>query len=187
MRGEVQNEAAHKERIRQTAAHFGFDAPTLPDLRKMLPGELRETKVKCRIIYHQSIHEITFERYLPGKIASLKLIEASVDYSFKRADRSALNALLAQKGDCDEVLITRKGLITDTSFSNVVFSRGGRYFTPENPLLNGTRRQKLLREGVITEKKIDICSLSGYDRIYLINALLGMEDGVSLPVNAIIS
>lgn len=170
----------------RTAVHFGFNAPPLPDLRSLLPDGLRDTKVKCRIIYHKTIEEISFERYLPKKIASLKLVEAAVDYSFKFADRESLNALLAQKGDCDEILITRHGLITDTSYSNVVFSKGERYFTPENPLLNGTKRQNLLREGMITEKRITRESLPEYDRIYLINALLDIKDGISLPISGII-
>lgn len=185
LQGEIQNRQSHEERMQRTGVHFGFKAPLLPNLQEFLPGELRDTKVKCRIIYHKTIQEISFEQYIPKKIVSLKLVEASVDYSFKLADRGPLNALLEKKGDCDEILITRNGFITDTSYSNVVFSKGEQYFTPESPLLNGTRRQKLLREGVITEKRIDRDSLSEYDRIYLINALLDIEDGVSLPVDRI--
>jgi 4-amino-4-deoxychorismate lyase len=94
---------------------------------------------------------------------------------------------LAQKDDCDEILITRNGLITDTSYSNVVFGQGEQYFTPESTLLNGTKRQKLLQEGKITEKRIDRNSLIEYDRIYLINAMLDITDGVSLPIDRIIA
>jgi len=189
LRGEVQNLQGHKARMQRTASHFGFKAPQLPDLPALIQREIQDnpekrgdSRIKCRIIYHKIIREVSFESYLPKKIASLKLIEASVDYSFKLTDRRLLNALLAQKGDCDEILITRNGIITDTSYSNVVFSQGEQYFTPESPLLNGTKRQKLLNEGIITEKRIDRNSLSEYDHIYLINAMLDIEDGVSLPV-----
>lgn len=182
LHSEIQNRQGHEERMQRTADHFGFNTPTLPDLKKLLPQELWNTKVKCRIIYHHTIEEISFERYIPKKITSLKLIEASIDYSFKLADRKSLNTLLAQKDNCDEILITRNGFITDTSYSNVVFSQGKHYYTPESTLLNGTKRQKLLREGKITEKRIDRNSLLEYDRIYLINALLDIEDGISLPV-----
>lgn len=184
--GEIKNREGHEHRMRQTAAHFGFKTPQLPNLCKLLPEELREEKVKCRVIYREEIEEITFERYLPKRIESLKLMEATVDYPFKFADRSPLNVLLAKKGDCDEILITRDGFISDTSFSNVVFSKGKKFYTPENPLLNGTKRQLLLRKGVICEKKIHQDDLREYDRIYLINAMLDLEDGVSLPVEAII-
>ena len=209
LQGEIQNREGHQERMQRTASHFGFKAPGLPDLLSLLATELqisteelRDTgglqnikdgirgvtgqrqgsKVKCRIVYHESIREISFERYIPKLITSLKLVEASLDYSFKLADRSSLNDLLLQKGTCDEILITRNGFITDTSYSNVVLSRGEQFFTPENPLLNGTKRQKLLREGFIMEKAIHRDSLRDYDRIYLINAMLDIEDNISLSV-----
>lgn len=186
LHGEIQNRQYHEERMQRTAAHFGFNTPKLSDLPALLPDKLQDTKVKCRIIYHKTIQEVSFESYLLKKITSLKLIEASVDYSFKFADRKQLNALLAQKGDYDEILITRNGLITDTSYSNVVFSNGEQYFTPESPLLNGTKRQKLLREGIIAERIIHRDSLPEYDCIYLINAMLDIEDGISLPVYNIV-
>ena len=129
--------------------------------------------------------EISFERYTAGKVSSLKLIEAPIDYPFKFADRKTLNTLLAQKDDCDEILITRNGLITDTSYSNVVFNKGDQYFTPKNPLLNGTKRQKLLREGRIREKEIVVDALGQYERVYLINAMLDLGDNISLPVDYI--
>ena len=184
--GEVQNKPRHEERMYRTASHFGFKSPALPDLLPLLPKKLRDTKVKCRIIYRETIQELTFEPYLPRKITSLKLIEASPDYAFKLADRHTLNDLLEKKGDCDEILITRNGFITDTSYSNVVLRRGDTYFTPEIPLLNGTKRQKLLQEGRITEKQIHRDSLQTYDRVYLINAMLNMEDDISLPAHNIV-
>jgi 4-amino-4-deoxychorismate lyase len=51
--------------------------------------------------------------------------------------------------------------------------------------LNGTKRQQLLREGKISEREISVDSLGDYDRIYLINAMLDIEDGISLSVSSI--
>jgi len=48
--------------------------------------------------------------------------------------------------------------------------KDGFLFTPSTPLLRGTKREKLIREGIIIEKKIHIDSLSDYKRIFLINA-----------------
>ncbi len=184
--GEIQNKQGHEARMRFTAKHFGFEAPSLPDLSLLLPADLQGGKVKCRVLYHTAVEEISFERYVPKRITSLKLIEASVDYSFKWADRQVLNGLLAKKNDCDDILITRNGLVTDTSYSNVVLRKGKEYFTPKPPLLNGTKRQKLLREGVIGEKEIHRDSLCEYDALYLINALLDIEDGEGIPVGNIL-
>lgn len=204
--GIIRNVDAHAERMRQTGSHFGFTvlgradssrntrksrifeselARQLSELGTRMPEDLQQGIVKCRVIYRETIKEITFERYLPKKVQSLKLVEASPNYAFKFADRRALNALLEQKGSCDEILITRKGVITDTSYSNVVFNKGDQYFTPKNPLLNGTKRQKLLREGRIREKEIVVDALGQYERVYLINAMLDLGDNISLPVDYI--
>jgi len=182
--GKVQNEQAHAERIQQTAAYHRFTAPPLPDLGKMIPKELTEGKVKCRIIYNNTIEEVTFAPYHPKVIASLRLVEAAPDYTFKYADRTVLLDLLKEKGDCDEILITHNGLITDTSYSNVVLSKGDCFYTPRTFLLNGTKRQQLLLTGRISERDISADSLCDYDRIYLINAMLDIEDEISLPIQS---
>lgn len=194
------NAHAHEERMQRTGAHFGFAAPGLLELergileREMLDQgtleremlEREKGKVKCRVVYRETIEEITFERYLPKRARTLKLIEASPNYSFKYTDRQELNALLAKKDGHDEILITRNGLITDTSYSNVVLRQGDLLFTPATPLLNGTKRQKLLQEGIIRERDIHRDALPEYDRLYLINAMLDMEDEVSLPTHHIL-
>jgi len=183
--GKVQHLRAHTARMQQTAAHFRFTAPALPHLEMLLPPELNERKVKCSIIYHTAIERISFDLYQPKQIRTRKLVAASPDYACKFADRAVLNNLLLQKGDCDEILICRDGFITDTSYSNVVFQEGSRFFTPRSYLLNGTKRQLLLRSGSISEREISTASLGGYDRVYLINAMLDIEDGISLPVSSI--
>ena len=172
-KGIVQNPQAHEKRMRETAAHFNFAAPELPTLETLIPEEFSGAeRVKCRIIYHTKIEEITFKKYTPKAIKSLQLVEASPNYSFKFADRTELNALLAQKGDADEILIVRNGCITDTSFSNVVFRRENEFFTPDTYLLNGTKRQLLLRQGVICEKRITEENVDEFEEVLLINAML---------------
>jgi 4-amino-4-deoxychorismate lyase len=173
--GTVQNLEGHLGRMRQTATHFDFIVPDLPELETLMPKEFNNEKVKCRIIYHAEIDEITFEKYTPKIVKSLKLVEASPDYLFKFSDRTALNSLLSQKGDCDEILIVRNGCITDTSFSNVVFRRGNDFFTPDTYILNGTKRQSLLREALIREKRITVENMSEFEEIILINAMLPLN------------
>lgn len=183
--GEVQNIDAHIKRMQDTASYFSFDAPDLPDIEKLLNDGLCESKVKCRICYHNDISSISFEKYIPRNIQSLKLIYRSPDYAFKFADRTAMDDLLKLRNGCDEILIVRNGLITDTSYSNVVFRKGFEFFTPNFPLLNGTKRQKLLANRVIKEAEIRVDSLNEYDHVWLINGLLDIEDDISLPVSKI--
>lgn len=173
--------------MRDTAIRFGFHAPELPDLSAQVPTELRDSqKLKCSVVYHEQILSITFTAYRQKTIDSLKLVEAEVDYSFKFSDRSVFNTLLQEKGDCDEILIVKNGCITDTSFSNVVFSKNDQFFTPDSCLLNGTKRQQLLREKRIRETRVTIDNLHHFDIVYLINAMLEIEDNVGLSVEKIV-
>lgn len=184
--GIVQSMEAHRKRIHDTALSFGFHAPELPGLSKLIPAELKKCKkLKCSLVYHEQILNIAFTDYRPKQINSLKLVEANVNYSFKYADRSALDALLQEKGDCDEILMVKKGYITDTSFSNVVFRKNDELFTPDTYLLNGIKRQQLLRENKIRETRIRVNDLHHFDKLYLINAMLDIEDNPGLDVERI--
>lgn len=183
--GKIQNRSMHIKRMRTTGLHFRFTPPDLPDIEGMLAPGMDEVKLKCRITYHTNINSIAFEHYHPKTIKSLKLVVASPDYAFKFSDRTVLNDLLNQKNGCEEILIVRNGLITDTSFSNVVLSKGDELHTPAYPLLNGTKRQKLLNEGRIKEAQITPDNLKEYDRLYLINAMLDIEDDVYLSIDSI--
>ena len=184
--GAVQNLKEHISRMKLTAAHFGFSAPELPSLDVLLPESLRDKKVKCRIVYKETIRNIEFEVYKPKVIRSLMLVHAeNIDYRFKYSDRSELNALNSAKGDCSEILIVRNGCITDTTYSNVVFQKNKEFFTPDTYLLNGTKRQKLLRESIIQEARITIDNLPEFEHVYLINSMLDIEDEVGCPVQNI--
>lgn len=186
--GKIQNLQGHIARMQQTANHFGFSAPDISLLESFVPAkEKKRVHVKCRLVYHNQIEEITFEEYVPRKIQSLQLIKASPDYSFKYADRTELNVFLSQKGDADEILIVRDGCITDTSFSNVVFRKGKEFYTPDTYLLNGTKRQLLLHQGFIREKPITVDSLCEFEEIWLINAMLDLTGScqTTLPTSSI--
>ena len=184
--GVVQNQEAHISRMEQTGANFGFSAPALPCLVSMLPESLRGEKVKCRIEYREEIQNIDFAAYTPKIIRSLMLVEASdVNYSFKFSDRAELNSLNDKRERCDEILIVQNGCITDTTYSNVVFRKNNAFFTPDTYLLNGTKRQRLLRKSIIQETRITADNLKEFDYVYFINSMLDIEDGVGCFVQNI--
>jgi len=152
-----------------------------------IPEQMKHGVVKCRILYGKSIDEVEFQLYTCRKVASLKLVDGGdIDYSRKYADRSSLLRLLQEKGECDDILITQNGKITDTSYSNVVFSDGTSYFTPKTYLLNGICRQRLIAEGRVTPIDISVDDLSSFKELFLINAMLDLEDKVTVPVCNII-
>ena len=178
----------HAERMRQTADRFGFTAPGLPCIESLLSGSLRDKKVKCSIGYRETIRTVGIVAYTPKVIRSLVLVEAEeLDYSFKYSDRVQLEVLNKQRGERDEVLIVQNGCITDTTYSNVVFRKNGEFFTPHTYLLNGTKRQRLLRESIIKEAAITVDNLHEFEHVYLINAMLDIEDGVGCPVQSILN
>lgn len=176
----------HFRRMQKTSETF-FSSGLKPEKEQLLiPQEFCTGIVKCRIIYDSEIREITYTPYRFKMVRSLRLIEDDlIDYSFKYTDRNALNELLLQKEDCDEILIVKQGMITDTSYSNVVFEKKQILYTPASFLLNGTKRQFLLENKIIRERPIYRKDISQFDRIYLINAMIDPEDDISLAVEDI--
>lgn len=165
---------------------FGNAQPfTLSDAE--IPEEYRHGKVKCRLTYDRLVRRIEFEPYRPRLVRSLKIVDGShVNYHLKYADRSALAALFAQREACDDILICRHGYLTDTSYANVVLYDGKHYVTPSTCLLNGTRRQHLLRQNIIREREIRTTDLPHYHSLHLINALLDLDDGACIPCENIV-
>ena len=89
----------------------------------------------------------------------------------KYTNRDLINALFAQREDCDEIMIIKHRKVTDCSIGNLIFRKGEKWFTPDTPLLHGTQREKLLREGKIEECEILLKHLKTFDEIRLINAM----------------
>ncbi len=183
--GEFSDLSAHLERMEKTSFRFYARKVDTADVEKVeIPAS--QGIMKCRILYDTDIRHIEFNCYHKRQIGSLKLIiDDSIDYSFKYADREAFTRLLRQKGNSDDILIVQSGCVTDTSYSNIVLFDGDSYYTPDTYLLNGIRRQQLLASGKIRERRITLAMLPHFERLYLINSMLDMADDVSLPVTSL--
>jgi 4-amino-4-deoxychorismate lyase len=88
------------------------------------------------------------------------------------------------RGDCDEIILVKNGLITDTSYSNLAFFDGVQWYTPEHPLLNGVRRQALLKQKRVREKRITPDELGSFVKLSLINAMLDLGE-VEVPCTSV--
>jgi 4-amino-4-deoxychorismate lyase len=171
--GQIQRLPWHQHRVDHSLNAF-YKGATL-DLYAAIGERARLQKgtVKCRVLYDFDSCEIQFLEYSPRNIKTLKLVENNeIEYAFKFADRSAINAAFGQRDSHDDILIVKNGKITDSSISNIAFRRDEKWFTPREPLLKGTMRQYLLERGALTEADItarDLLSFHGYK---LINALL---------------
>lgn len=171
--GVVLSPQIHNQRMHNSSSKMqSFDLASID-----VPLQYRHGIVKCSVVYSDKILDISFSQYSPREIRRLKVAECNtIDYHLKYADRRELNALRELRGECDDVLIVKNGLVTDTSFSNVVFRQDDRLFTPDTFLLNGCKRQELISKGTIEERKISLDDIKSYQCCYLINAMLDIED-----------
>ena len=177
----------HTDRMRRTADHFGFTAPTLPhDLEARLPADLRTGTVRCRVLYDHTLREVTFMPYRRRCIERLFAVDAgTTDYAFKYADRAPLTRPQISLAETDELLFIRDGCLTDTSYTNLVLRRGDELVTPDTFLLDGTCRGRLLRTGRIRTARIRLQDLATYDELLLINAMMPLHEAIRLPITAI--
>lgn len=183
--GKVQRLPWHQRRVDHTlAAHY---KRAIINLDQTLTHRAREQQgtVKCRVIYASEILEIQFAPYIPKIIKTLKLVENNdINYAFKFEDREAINNAFNQRGDCNDILVVKNGLITDSSIANIVFRRGERWVTPHEPLLRGTMRDYLLASRIISEDEIRVRDLPSFDGFKLINAMLGFSS-MEYPISNI--
>lgn len=138
--------------------------------------------VKWRIVYENGLpFENHMMHYQKPKISSLALVDGSgIGYSKKYENREKIDKLMTLRGSCDDILIVKDGMVSDTSFCNIVFESKFGLFTPSTPLLRGIKRQKLLDEGVIEECRITVEDIPKYRKAYLINAMIELEDNISI-------
>lgn len=173
----------HNARMNRTRAVFYPDAPPL-DLAHLLHTlpSLPMQRHKWRVPYGLDfgLHELT--PYAVNPPRTLRLVACDeVDYTHKRADRSALAAVLVHAQGADDVLIVKQGLLTDTSIANIALCIDGNWFTPERPLLPGTTRERLLEEGLLQTAPLTPDSLCLCTRIRLFNALVHWGEVELLP------
>ncbi len=185
--GEPRNLEFHNRRLNSARKElFGCGSPIDLTGRIPVPSECESGDYRCRVTYSMDIISIETSPYEKRNIRALKLVHCDeIDYSFKYEDRGCIDELLKQRGSCDDILIVKNGLITDTSFSNIVFCEGPRRITPETPLLRGTKREKLLREGIITGAEIKPEDLKFFSSAFLINAMLDRCDS-TIAIGSII-
>jgi 4-amino-4-deoxychorismate lyase len=141
---------------------------------------------KCRIVYDDIMKEVEFIPYTPKPINSLRIVEHDrISYEFKYHDRKTIDRLYELRKNCDDILIVKRGLVTDSSYSNIIFKKGEEWFTPWSALLAGTMRQKLIQENKLVPEEIRPADIRSFDTFKLINAMLQF-DGPEIDVKNIV-
>jgi len=179
---QLQNIAWHNRRFNQTRVDlFGIKEPLLLENLIQIPNDLDVGVFKCRVIYSKEIEKIEFEKYTPRKVQSLKIVECDdIEYSYKYYDRTKLNELFLKKENCDDILIVKNGLLTDTSFANIVFWDEDKWITPSKPLLQGTARSRLLKTRKIFESEITIVDIRKFKKARIINAMNDLNESINI-------
>jgi 4-amino-4-deoxychorismate lyase len=175
--GKIENLAAHQSRVEQSCKQLYLKPPSWQIGALVKNAQLPGTGIhKLRIVYDQEHAEWTVSPYTIKPVVTLKVVVADdVRYSHKFADRTVLDGLYAQRGEKDDILIVKDGMVTDTSYANIIFRRKGKWYTPTTHLLNGTMRQWLISRGVVEAIPISCESLPDFEEFNLINAMLRMD------------
>jgi len=184
------NLSFHNERMIRTRNEL-FGISDHIDILNFLsvPPDKKNGLVKCRVEYDREIRKIEYLPYVIKPVSALKIIDGGeISYGYKFIDRKEIGKLMERRGGCDDILIIKNGMVTDTSFSNVVLlDQKGNWITPSSFLLPGTMRAFLLKSGLIRESTVRLSDLKNFTLLKLINAMIGMEDTYGVEISKIIS
>lgn len=176
--GKPQNLATHNDRMNRTMLHF-YGSVKENDLAEIISKitDFDPLKIyRLTMLYDREIEDYRFIEYTVPDIQSLKIVyDNKINYSFKFADRAKLESLHDRRENCDNILIIKNGLVTDSLYANIVFYDGREWYTPDNPLLKGTKRSLLLKDHKIHEQKIMEKDIHNFESLCLINAMLDLN------------
>lgn len=177
----------HVQRIRETINHFFAKQPIVSFADDLVPPDLRTGLMKCRVVYSDAVLNVEFAPYSFRQVDRIAVVrDDAIEYGFKHLDRSCFTDLQRKCGNGDEILIIKSGMVTDTSYSNVVFEdASGKFFTPSTALLHGLKRRRLLEQGRVGERAIREEDIRSYHKMYLINAMIDLEDNVCVACSDI--
>jgi len=176
----------HQKRLERSYLYM-FKKKCAWQLNSMIPELPKEGSFKLRFLYNKDRFTFELLPYTSRKIERLKLIEIdSYSYNHKFTDRSGLDNAYKLRGDCDDVLLTKNGFLTDTSYCNIILFDGSQWVTPEKPLFEGVQREFLINQQRVTPKQIHVNDLSDFISFQLINALNPFEENQFEAVGGIV-
>jgi 4-amino-4-deoxychorismate lyase len=166
--------AFHNERLNYSRQIL-FDSQDKIDIKNIITAPSQSGIYKCRVIYSKTIETVEYSRYQKRNFKTFKVVkDDNIIYDFKYLNRENLNRLCKSvRGQADDILIIKRGFVTDTTIANVAFWYQDKWLTPSTPLLKGTTRMRFLREKKIVEAPICLEDLNNFSKIALMNALLG--------------
>ena len=185
--GIPQNLKYHKFRFEESYLNHFNSLPemTFP-MQISVPAEYKTGIVKLRLLYDKNDFRLEYSFYKKKKIHTLKpVFDDNINYPVKYTDRTGINKLLAQKEDRDDILIIKNGFVTDSSFTNIVFFDGVKWYTPSTPLLSGTARKRLIDMEKIVPTPIKFDDIKSFKKFKLINAMIDFDEAPEIEIKNI--
>jgi 4-amino-4-deoxychorismate lyase len=185
--GIAENLHFHQARVHKTLTAFDASSYSIElvsiVLQLILPTQ---GLFKLRISYDlNGNYQSVLTPYQYKQIQHFTLVDMKgQSYDYKSENRDWINASLSQSGT-DEIIMHDAGLIKDCSYTNIVFYDGLNWYTPELPLLEGTQRAKLIKEGVIKPKALYISDLPNFQKFRCINAMIHWDNAVEYKIDLI--
>jgi len=164
----------HNVRLNRTRKEL-FALTSDIQLQEYITPPLDDRLYRCRVTYAKEIEKVEYIPYTPKEQRSFCIVESDTSYPYKYANREALDALKVGAQDCDDVIISHNGILSDTTIANIAFWDGFVWYTPKTPLLEGTMRAYLLENGKLETKEIKIEEIDRYCGFAIMNAMVGFK------------
>jgi 4-amino-4-deoxychorismate lyase len=185
--GIAKNLAAHQARVNKTLEAFNASNNGIELTSIVHQLTIPEVGLfKLRISYDlNGNYQTALNPYQYKQIQHFALVDIKGHrYDYKDENRDWINEALSQSGK-DEIMMHDDGLVKDCSYTNIVFYDGVNWFTPESPLLEGTQRAKLIKEGIIKPKALYISDLPNFQKFKCINAMIHWDAAFNYPTHLI--
>jgi para-aminobenzoate synthetase/4-amino-4-deoxychorismate lyase len=160
----------HLERLRDSAAYFGFETRINADLERIAIENPRGSfKVRLMLWRDGRSESKITPLELLGEVKQVTLAAEPVDSS----DRFLFHKTTRRRGGDDVIFWNERGEVTESSIANLVVPIDGELCTPsiECGLLPGVFRNHLLARGEIKERVITIAKFQDAHEFFLINSI----------------
>lgn len=177
--GVIQRLEYHQKRVDETRILF---YPSLPPISLVssvnIPDFAQKDTFRCRVNYDEVIQDVLFFPYNLRTHHRIKLVEiANFTYAHKWQDRTFFADQLAKYPDVDEILFTRNGFLTDTTYTHILLRKEkGNWILPKTYLLPGTKSKYLLDNQLVDLESLHVNDLENFTQIALINAMRDFEE-----------
>ena len=170
----MKNRADHDERVSRSSLALWNREICLP--WEVLEADLPNVgQIRLRVEYDPTgVIRVDARPYFPTAMSLVKLFETYTEYPHKFADRTELESIYKHRGMAHDVLMVINGLVADTTTANVAIYDGTDWMTPRKPLLQGTCRARMIRQGLLKEADISEAMLRNAQSVVIMNALRGV-------------